>query len=59
MLCPHCKKGEMREKSIVMDMGSSVPGRTDLICDLCFHREVQMNLEESINIHDSVERKKS
>jgi hypothetical protein len=39
-ICPHCKIGKMRERSAIVDVGiPDTADVTELVCDLCRHRE--------------------
>jgi hypothetical protein len=56
MLCPMCRKGEMEEKSIVTGiLDSNLDTRTELICNVCQHRLVQMDIKESLNLDEKTE----
>jgi hypothetical protein len=58
---PHCKKGEMEEKSVVADIDSKsdTDSKTELMCNLCFHRLVQIDNSESLNLQEKVDIEKT
>jgi hypothetical protein len=60
MLCPHCKKGEMEEKSVVTGiLDSNSDTRTELICNVCRHKLVEMDVKESLNLDEKIESEKT
>lgn len=59
-ICPHCKKGKMRERSATVSVGIPDAGdTTELVCDLCRHRIVKVDIHENINLSESVNAEKN
>jgi hypothetical protein len=59
-ICPHCKKGKMRERSAIFGVGIPDTGdRTELICDLCRHRIMKADFNPHVNVSDSIKEEKN
>jgi DNA-directed RNA polymerase subunit RPC12/RpoP len=60
ILCPHCKKEKMRER--FAEVNVNIPDRgdtTELVCDLCRHRIVKVDVKETIKLDDTVSSEKN
>lgn len=51
----------MEEKSVVADIDSKsdTDSKTELMCNLCFHRLVQIDNSESLNLQEKVDTEKT
>jgi hypothetical protein len=47
----------MRERTLITDFDSNttIDEKTELICDLCFHRLVQIHKQQSLNLDEKVD----